>query len=223
MIPILQSLWSNNINVPKWNFHQHRLKRFSPNSPKYEPFTTNWVLCYRVWCAECSYNRWLNQLSPELNLKSTHWNINWRSYKQMDLQRMVWISENVILNFHYKNILKRLKRNIFHSGVFYRIFLKYVQYEQYDDAIEIKKQCDRAGVLETPAKLSSLLKLWTATKDELNALKVLRNLQGKHPNYRVDTNKLVDLATLLVSKDRMHCVMMHWNSLMIWANVKCTF
>lgn len=84
-----------------------------------------------------------------------------------------------------------------------------MQYEQYDDAIEIKKQCDRAGVLETPAKLSSLLKLWTATKDELNALKVLRNLQGKHPNYRVDTNKLVDLATLLVSKDRMHCVMMH--------------
>lgn len=78
-----------------------------------------------------------------------------------------------------------------------------MQYEQYDDAIEIKKQCDAAGVLDTLVMLSSLLKLWTATKYELNALKVLRNLQKKHPNFRVDTYKIIDLATLLVSKDRI--------------------
>lgn len=79
-----------------------------------------------------------------------------------------------------------------------------MQYEQYDEAIEIKKQCDTVGVLDTPSMLSSMLKLYTATKDELNALKVLKTLQKKHPKFRLDTYKIIDLATLLVSKDRVN-------------------
>lgn len=95
-----------------------------------------------------------------------------------------------------------MKMNFTFVGVLYRLFVKYMQHERYYDAIAIKKQCDECGVLETPAMLSSLLKLWTATKDEIKALQVLRTLQNKHPNFKVDTWKVIDLATLLVQKNR---------------------
>lgn len=93
--------------------------------------------------------------------------------------------------------------NLFFAGILYRLFLKNVQYEKYGKAIEIKEECDKTGVVETPAMLSTSLKLWTAVKDEDNALKTLQQLQTKHPNFRVDTYKIVDLATLLLSKNRL--------------------
>ncbi|XP_055324075.1 leucine-rich PPR motif-containing protein, mitochondrial [Sitodiplosis mosellana] len=88
-------------------------------------------------------------------------------------------------------------------GILYRLFLKYVQYEKYDEAIKIKEECDKMGVLETPAVLSTALKLWTAIKHEDKALKTLEELQTKHSNFKIDTFKIVDLATLLVSKNRL--------------------
>lgn len=66
----------------------------------------------------------------------------------------------------------------------------------------IKEECDKTGVIETPAVLSTLLKLWTATKDEEKALKVLKNLQIQYPSFKVDAYKIIDLATLLITKDR---------------------
>lgn len=69
--------------------------------------------------------------------------------------------------------------------------------------MEIKEECDKTGVVETPAMLSTLLKLWTAVKNEDNALKTLQQLQTKHPNFKVDEYKIIDLATLLLSKDRL--------------------
>lgn len=83
------------------------------------------------------------------------------------------------------------------------MFLKHVQYNQYDQAVEIKNECDRVGVIETPVVLSVLLKLWTATANEEKALHVLQTLQKKHPKFKVDSYKIIDLATLLVSKDRL--------------------
>ncbi|XP_031637380.1 leucine-rich PPR motif-containing protein, mitochondrial [Contarinia nasturtii] len=89
-------------------------------------------------------------------------------------------------------------------GILYRLFLKHVQYEQYDQAIEIKKECDKVGVVsETPAMLSSLLKLWTATNLDDEALRVLKILTSKHPHFKVDYYKIIDLATLLLSKNRL--------------------
>lgn len=89
------------------------------------------------------------------------------------------------------------------AGVLYRLFLKYVQYEKYREALEIKEECDKIGVIETPAVLSTSLKLWTAVKDEENALKALQQLQTKHPKFKVDSYKIIDLATLLLSKSRL--------------------
>lgn len=86
----------------------------------------------------------------------------------------------------------------------YRLFLKYVQYEQYDKAIQLKKRCEEMGVINTPAMLSTLLKLWTATNDENKALETLNILEKKHSNFKVDSFKIFDLTTLLISKDRIN-------------------
>lgn len=50
--------------------------------------------------------------------------------------------------------------------------------------------------------LSTTLKLWTAKKHDDNAMKTLKILQSKHANFKVDVYKILDLATLLISKDR---------------------
>lgn len=81
--------------------------------------------------------------------------------------------------------------------------MKTVQLEQYDRALEVKKMCDQGGVLETPAMLSTLLKLYTATNNADKALEVLKTLQNKHSVFNVDSYKLIDLATLLISEFRI--------------------
>lgn len=85
----------------------------------------------------------------------------------------------------------------------YRLLVKHVQYEQYDRALEVKQQCDETGVIETPALLSTLLKLWTAKEDPDKALDVLEKLKEQHPIFPTDTFKLINLATLLINKSRM--------------------
>lgn len=81
--------------------------------------------------------------------------------------------------------------------------MKYVQLEQYDRALEIKKQCDKIGVIETPAMLSTLVKLWTATKQSNQALETIKTIQTRHPNFKLDSFKIVDLATLLITESRI--------------------
>lgn len=85
----------------------------------------------------------------------------------------------------------------------YRLFLKTVQLEQYDRALRVKKMCDQNGVLETPAMLSTLIKLWTATNNVDKALEVLQILQNKHSTFKTDSYKLIDLATLLITESRI--------------------
>lgn len=81
--------------------------------------------------------------------------------------------------------------------------MKHVQLEQYTQALDVKKQCDEAGVIETPAVLSTLIKLWTATNQTDKALSTLENLQKNHPNFKIDVHKIVDLATVLITENRL--------------------
>lgn len=82
------------------------------------------------------------------------------------------------------------------------MFVKHVQYSQYDRALEVKKQCDETGVIETPAILATLLKMWTATEDADKALDALHKLKEQHPTFNIDAFKVFDLATLLINKSR---------------------
>lgn len=75
--------------------------------------------------------------------------------------------------------------------------------EQWNRALEIKKKCDAVGVIETPAFLSTLLRLWTATKNVHEALQVLATLQKKHPSFKIDSFKIIDLAKVLITMDRL--------------------
>lgn len=88
-------------------------------------------------------------------------------------------------------------------GILYRLLLKHVQLEQYDQALEVKKECDKTGVLETPAVLSTLIKLWTATKNSDKALEVLETVQTRHPKFKLDAYKVIDLVTLLITESRL--------------------
>lgn len=74
---------------------------------------------------------------------------------------------------------------------------------QYDKAWEIKQKCDETGVIETPSILSSTLKLCMAKGDVDKAIKVLNTLESKHPRFKVDAYKRIDLLTLLITKDRL--------------------
>lgn len=88
-------------------------------------------------------------------------------------------------------------------GILYRLLMKHVQLEQYDKAIKVKELCDKSGVLETPAVLSTLIKLWTATKNSNKALEALETLKARHPNFKLDAYKVIDLATLLITESRL--------------------
>lgn len=88
-------------------------------------------------------------------------------------------------------------------GILHRLFIKYIQAGQFDEAIQIKRECDEAGVYETPAILSSLLTLWNKTKDADKGLQVIQNLQENHPNATIPVYKVINLAELLVSTDRL--------------------
>lgn len=81
--------------------------------------------------------------------------------------------------------------------------MKHVQYGQYDRALEVKKQCDQTGVIETPSVLSTLMSLWTAKENPDKALDKLHKLQEQHPNFNIDSFKVIDLATLLINKSRI--------------------
>lgn len=78
-----------------------------------------------------------------------------------------------------------------------------MQYSQYERAFEVKKQCDETGVLETPAILATLLKLWTATENVDKALDAYYKLKEQHPTFNMDAFKVFDLATLLINKSRL--------------------
>lgn len=91
----------------------------------------------------------------------------------------------------------------FFTGILYRLFVKHVQYGQYHRAFEVKKQCDETGVIETPAILSTLMKLWTATEDADKALDAYNKLKEQHPTFSIDAFKVIDLATLLINKSRI--------------------
>lgn len=90
----------------------------------------------------------------------------------------------------------------FFSGILFQIFKKTVQLEQWNRAMEIKKKCDQVGVIETPAMLSMLLRMWTATKNIQKAQEVIEKLQKKYPDFKVDAFKIVDYAKLLITEDR---------------------
>lgn len=81
--------------------------------------------------------------------------------------------------------------------------MKHAQLGQFDRALEVKMQCDQTGVIETPAILSTLIKLWTATDNVDKALDVFRTLKEHHPNFSLDSYKVIDLATLLINKSRL--------------------
>lgn len=81
--------------------------------------------------------------------------------------------------------------------------MKHVQYGQYNRAFEVKKQCDEAGVIETPAVLATLLKLWIAMENADKALDALNKLKEQHPTFNIDSFKVFDLATLLINKSRL--------------------
>lgn len=87
----------------------------------------------------------------------------------------------------------------------------------------MKEQCDKNGVIETPAVLSTLIKLWTATKNPDKALDVLRTLQTKHPNFKLDSHKVVDLATLLITESRVEHAEKLINDLPKWKNKSITY
>lgn len=81
--------------------------------------------------------------------------------------------------------------------------MAYVAENRLDRAVELLKKCDEAGVVDTPAMLSTKLKLFTSIKDANKALSVLRKLQKNSPKFRIDVYKIVDLATLLITDDRI--------------------
>lgn len=85
----------------------------------------------------------------------------------------------------------------------YRLLVKHVQFGQYERALDVKKQCDQTGVVETPAVLSTLMKLWTATENPDKALDVFHKLKEQHPKFNLDSYKVIDLATLLINKMRI--------------------
>lgn len=101
--------------------------------------------------------------------------------------------------------------------------MKLVQLEQYDRALEVKRQCDVTGVIETPAVLSTLIKLWTATKNPDKALEVLRTLRAKHPTFKLDAHKVVDLATLLITESRLEDAEKLINDLPKWKDRSTTY
>lgn len=81
------------------------------------------------------------------------------------------------------------------------LFIKLVQSLKNDRAIEIKQECDRIGVRETIPMIVSLLNLWIRTQNDGNALAVLKTIESKA--VRISAKCILDLATLLVAKDRL--------------------
>lgn len=78
-----------------------------------------------------------------------------------------------------------------------------MQQQLWDQALEVKKKCDQVGVLETPAMLAMQLSLWTATKNLDKALQVLTNLKRKHPSFKIDSFKFINLAKEMIASDRL--------------------
>lgn len=75
---------------------------------------------------------------------------------------------------------------------------------QFKQAIEVKNECDRVQVQITAGMLSTLLSLWIGTNDEKKAFDVWDTLQTEHLYFEISAYKIVKLATLLLSKDRLN-------------------
>lgn len=84
-----------------------------------------------------------------------------------------------------------------------QLFMKYMNRNEIDHAIEIEKKCKVANATYTPQMLSTCVKLWTATKDSNQAITDLEELQNMHQNFKIHEYKIVDLMTLLIDENRL--------------------
>lgn len=89
------------------------------------------------------------------------------------------------------------------SGVLCRLFIACVKENKLDRAIEVRKLCDENNVADTPPMISQSVKLWTSVEDADKALQALHELSKRFPKFPIDGYKIVDLAALLVAKDRL--------------------
>lgn len=88
-------------------------------------------------------------------------------------------------------------------GLLCSLFMKYMDKNEIDHAIEIEKKCRDANVTYRAPMLSACVKLWTATKNANDAINDLEKLQNDYPSFKVGEYRIVDLMTLLINEDRL--------------------
>lgn len=68
--------------------------------------------------------------------------------------------------------------------------------------MKVRKKCEEEGVIETPVYLAQTIQLWVAAKQSALALETFKLLSEKHPKFKLDEFKVVDLASGLIIDDR---------------------
>ncbi|XP_055388591.1 leucine-rich PPR motif-containing protein, mitochondrial isoform X2 [Condylostylus longicornis] len=88
-------------------------------------------------------------------------------------------------------------------GVLRRLLQVYVRENQLEKALEIKAKCENLNVHNSPGMLASIFDLNIKLKNLSGAKNCLQNIRKKYPGFLVDEHKIIDLAALMVEKDKL--------------------
>lgn len=89
-----------------------------------------------------------------------------------------------------------------------------IKHGNYDEAMKIRRKCEEAGTAQTPGYIINLLKLWISVENEDKALETYEIFKAKRiRDKRSNTHTIIDLATLLLKKDRLDDAMRLINEL----------
>ncbi|XP_031619806.1 uncharacterized protein LOC116338582 [Contarinia nasturtii] len=84
----------------------------------------------------------------------------------------------------------------------FQLLKAHINYGNFDEAIKIKEECDKAGVPKSAAMQVALIGLWIATKNVDKALQTLQTLQ-KLKSSKSNAHVIINLATFLLSQNRL--------------------
>ncbi|GLG97800.1 Leucine-rich PPR motif-containing protein, mitochondrial [Gryllus bimaculatus] len=102
-----------------------------------------------------------------------------------------------------ENHLVELKSKLMNTrGVLRRLLQLHMREGNIKRVLEVKKELENSGFKFSPGMLASLFDMYIKFEDESSAEKILNEIMNDAPNFIIDEHKIIDYASLLVTKNQ---------------------